>query len=78
MRRWLSASNSSDEACPCVLLFSAVLPVPPWLKEPAVRMVEYSVLKIKVDFNFLRDGFGAGRYLMGRKRQSDEGFLKVL
>ena len=26
----------------------------------------------------LRDGFGAGRYLMGRKRQSDEGFLKVL
>ena len=43
MRRWLSASNSSDEACPCVLLFSAVLPVPPGLKEPAVRMVEKAV-----------------------------------
>lgn len=34
--------------------FFAVLPVPPGLKEPAVRMVGYSALKIEVDFNFLR------------------------
>ena len=25
--------------------YTHLLPVPPWLKEPAVRMVEYSVLK---------------------------------
>ena len=40
MRRWLSASNNSDEACPCVLLFSAVLPVPPGLKEELQKKEE--------------------------------------
>ena len=37
--------SGNAEACPCVLLFSAVLPVPPGLKEPAVKMVGYSALK---------------------------------
>ena len=45
---------------------------------PYSKAIVLKVVCPLTELRNLRDGFGAGRYLMGRKGQSDEGFWKAL
>jgi len=45
---------------------------------PYSKAIVLKVVCPLTELRNLRDGFGVGRYLMGWKGQSDEGFLKVL